>query len=89
MKTSNNFLKFINKLDGIILQNNFDGINENVPLQNQLSLMAEDMLQIEFENDLILDVGWYFRSAAGGYFITYVIKDCDWDNPIINSSCDL
>ncbi len=82
MKTNNNFLEFINTLGGIIVQNNFDGINQNIPLQDQLSLLAEDMLQIKFENDLVLDVGWYFR-PTGGYFITFVIKDCDWNNPIV------
>ena len=48
MKINNNFLEFINTLDGTIVQNNFDDINEDVPLKDQLSLLAEDMLQIKF-----------------------------------------
>jgi len=40
----------------------------------------EGMLQVEYPNGLIFDVSWYGRRNG---FIIYLIKDFDWENPII------
>lgn len=36
----------------------------------------EDMLQVEYPNDLVLDMGWY-----GGEYAIYIVKDFEWDAP--------
>lgn len=37
----------------------------------------EDMLQVSYHSNYILDMGWY-----GDKYIIYIIQDCDWDNPL-------
>ena len=45
--------------------------------------LSEDMLQVEFPNNYLLDMGWYGKSfTLHGVFIIYIIKDFRWDNPI-------
>ena len=48
-------------------------------LESQEDLLQEDMLQIEFPNEFIIDVGWYDSKKA---FIIYVIQCYNWENPI-------
>lgn len=39
--------------------------------------LQEDMLQVEYPNGLILDMGWY----ENGYII-YIVRDFEWNNPL-------
>lgn len=41
--------------------------------------LQEDMLQVIYPNNYILDMGWYEGAKS---FIIYIIKDCDWDTPV-------
>lgn len=68
---------------GVIINNSFGDIN-NMQLNNDNDDLQEDMLQVEYPNDYLIDAGWY-----GGIdkFIIFLIKDCDWDNPIIKEIC--
>ena len=43
--------------------------------------LREDMYQATYEQYTI-DCGWYEGIEEGG-FITYLIKDYDWDKPVI------
>ena len=45
------------------------------------TIVCQDMYQATYEQYGI-DCGWY-ESAEGGSFITYLIKDYDWDTPVI------
>lgn len=45
------------------------------------TILREDMYQAITEPFLI-DCGWYENTVSGN-FITYLIKNNDWDNPII------
>ncbi|RED66125.1 hypothetical protein [Cohnella lupini] len=45
--------------------------------------LTEDMLQVKYPNNYIIDVGWYGKSfTLNGVFIIYIIKDQKWDNPV-------
>ncbi|MDF9617972.1 hypothetical protein P5705_09990 [Pseudomonas entomophila] len=44
--------------------------------------LKEDMLQIEFPGDLILDVGWRPSFDIRGGFHILLIKNYDWEKPI-------
>ena len=54
------------------------------PLNEQLENLKEDMLQVAYKNDkYVLDVGWYPEFDQNGRFITFVIKNYDWNNPFL------
>jgi len=44
------------------------------------TFLYEDMFQASYEN-IVLDCGWY-ADGIDGRFITFGIKDFNWDNPI-------
>lgn len=41
--------------------------------------LREDMLQVNYPKDYLLDVGWYGTSQG---FVISIIKNQDWENPI-------
>ena len=45
---------------------------------------TEDMLQVKYPNNYILDFGWY--GSENGYII-FIIKDNNWDEPIKRVHC--
>lgn len=71
--------KEFNFKSGRITFNNYD-ISPNDELIAENNNLTEDMLQVEFKNDLVLDVGWY----SGIYcFLVFVIQKRDWENPLL------
>ena len=62
-------------------------INKNIILEEQIGLLKEDLLQVSYENDYLIDVGWYPEFDEKGNFAVSVIKDYQWDNPILQKSC--
>ena len=89
-KTSLNDL--IKALNGKVIANEFEVINENVALSKQLTSLDEDMLLVEFGNNLDIDIGWYCHfkdgdsyetSKGSGRFRIYVLQNRDWDNPLL------
>jgi hypothetical protein len=48
-----------------------------------IKFLSEDMLQVEYPNSYLIDVGWYGRySTLNGVFIIRIIKNSEWDNPV-------
>ena len=86
MKTNNSFLLKTNIRDGVIVYDGFD-IDENIPLEQQVSSLREDMLQIKFGERFVLDVGWRPDFEPDGYFIVYAIQDKDWEAPLLKKKC--
>lgn len=68
--------------DGKIVYNEFN-ISLNVEFDKQTDKLLEDLLQIKYDNDIIIDVGWYPEYDANGSFSIQVIKDYNWDEPIL------
>lgn len=71
----------INLRNGIITYDEFN-IDFNIPLQDQIFELDEDLLQIKYSNNIILDVGWYPGFDPLGNFTIYIIKNSDWDYPM-------
>lgn len=48
------------------------------------AFLVEDMFQATF-NNYCIDVGWYglWGGDKNGRFLTYLIKDSNWEEPII------
>nr|WP_286671028.1 MULTISPECIES: hypothetical protein [Pseudomonas] len=69
---------------------------QNLSIEHQLQNLKEDMLQVEYPSGFLLDVGWYPSFDTEGCFQVKIIKDFDWDFPIlsltsksIDSTCSL
>lgn len=56
---------------------------QDVAVVKQVDLLKEDMLQVEFAGGYLLDVGWYPEFDTAGGFRINVIKNHDWDRPIM------
>lgn len=72
---------------GEIIYNNFN-IDFDVPFEQQKDELLEDLLQIKFENDYLIDLGWYPECDITGKFILYLIKNENWQNPVYKHSCN-
>ena len=53
------------------------------PFEEQLYELTEDLLQIEYKNGLVLDIGWYPEMDPNGCLKVHLIKDADWYSPLI------
>ena len=58
-----------------------------MPLSEQLESLTEDLIQIEYDNGYLIDIGWYPEYDAEGNFIVQLIKDYNWENPIYKQGC--
>lgn len=70
---------------GEIVFNEFS-LKKGVPLVEQQDSLQEDMLQVEFPNGYILDIGWRPSFDINGKFYIYLIKDFDWEDPVYSGS---
>ncbi|KZE76580.1 hypothetical protein AV926_15670 [Myroides marinus] len=49
--------------------------------------LKEDLMQVEFDNNTLLDIGWYPEFNAQGQFTIQVIKDYNWEVPLFKAHC--
>ena len=70
-----------NFLKGKIIYNEFH-IFPDIPLSQQIDELIEDMLQVEYMGNYMLDLGWYPELNTEGNFKLVVIKDFDWEFPV-------
>lgn len=62
-------------------------INADMPFGQQIYSLKEDMLQVVYKNNYLIDVGWRPEFELEGNFIAVLIKDFDWDNPVLCEEC--
>lgn len=74
-------LKNINFGTGVIKYNEFH-IKNDIPLKKQELFLTEDLLQVEYKNKIILDLGWFPEFNCNGVFLINIIRNYDWNNPI-------
>jgi hypothetical protein len=67
---------------GVVTFKNFD-YDENKSLLEQLNILQEDMIQIDFFDRYILDIGWYPSWDKNGCFKLLVIEGEDWNEPLL------
>ncbi|MGS2871674.1 hypothetical protein [Enterobacter huaxiensis] len=72
---------------GEIVFNEFS-LKKDIPLGKQLDELKEDMLQVEFPDGYILDVGWRPSFDENGKFYIYLIKDFNWEEPVYSGSAE-
>ncbi|WP_254799162.1 hypothetical protein [Acinetobacter nosocomialis] len=69
--------------DGVVSHDSISWIDDNFEINEDTVFdLSEDLLQISFNNK-ILDVGWYPDLAVDVFFRVVLIKDMNWESPII------
>lgn len=76
----------INFMSGNIIFEEFH-ICFSKPYSEQLDNLSEDLVQVVYEGDYILDVGWYPEQDQDGNFVVQIIQGGDWEHPIQKKSC--
>ncbi|MHA6575107.1 hypothetical protein [Pseudomonas yamanorum] len=69
-------------IDGNVTHDDLSILQDGA-MESQAHLLKEDMLQVEYAGGLILDVGWYPSFDTHGGFRINVIRNYDWDRPVI------
>ncbi|MFS1512525.1 hypothetical protein VQL36_08825 [Chengkuizengella sp. SCS-71B] len=77
----------INFKNGKIVYNDFQ-IDPLLSFEKQADNLKEDMFQVEFLNNYTIDIGWYpCTTDINGNFIIYIIKEYNWEEPLLKASC--
>lgn len=66
---------------GVIKYWNFN-VDENIPFAEQEFELSEDLIQVEYENGKIIDVGWYPEFDINGHFVISMIEGQNWEKPV-------
>lgn len=56
--------------------------DEDSSLADIIDDLKEDLIQIEYDDGYIIDVGWYPEFDPMGNFKLVLIKDYDWENAL-------
>lgn len=75
-------LKNIDFKKGKIAFDSFN-IDYNLPFKDQKFELGEDLLQVEYPKDYLLDLGWLSGFDINGRFVVRIIRNCDWENPLL------
>ena len=73
--------------EGVICEFDDFDLQTDIPLIEQVDLLKEDLLQVTYDNNYLIDVGWYPEFDPQGMFDVSVIKDNDWSDPVIKKKC--
>jgi hypothetical protein len=55
-------------------------------LADQTEHLKEDLAQVEYPADVILDVGWYPEFDAAGNFVVSIVQHGEWERPLFQES---
>ncbi len=67
---------------GIVDFDDISFLSNEFDILDNIDVLKEDMLQIEFSGDYLIDVGWRPSFDEGGRFIVCLVKNQDWENLI-------
>ena len=62
-------------------------IDFNKPFAAQEDELNEDLVQVEYNDNYILDIGWYPEGDINGRIIIQLIHNSEWDNPLVHEKC--
>ena len=66
---------------GKVTYNSFN-ISFDIPFEDQIDSLNEDLMQVEYEGGFIIDIGWYPEMDPAGNLSIQLIHECDWDKPV-------
>ncbi len=64
-----------------------DRLRQSVSLKEQIDELKEDLAQVVFPNNVLLDVGWYPEFDESGSFVVVVVRGEDWSSPLFDRVC--
>lgn len=67
---------------GVVTFWDLDELDVSKPIRDQIEILKEDLIQVRFRENIVLDVGWYPSFSRRGRFVVEVVKDCDWESPV-------
>ncbi|EPF69466.1 hypothetical protein GCM10025882_18790 [Acinetobacter gyllenbergii] len=74
--------------NGIVSHDSISWIDDDFEVNEDTVFdLSQDLLQVDFTNSEILDVGWYPDLDVNGVFRVILIKDMNWDFPIVKYEC--
>lgn len=68
--------------DGVLDFWDLDDVNPDLPLEQQIDLLKEDLVQITFHSGIVVDAGWSPSFSPEGRFRIVAIRNGDWTVPL-------
>jgi hypothetical protein len=62
-----------------------DSVDPDSPLAD-LEALKEDLAQVAFPTDVLVDVGWYPECSSNGSFRILVVRGSSWNLPVTTAS---
>ena len=75
--------KKLNFGSGKITYNELMNIDFNKNINSQIELLKEDLLQVQYGDSYLLDVGWHPEFDKTGKFIIQIIDNYNWEKPLL------
>ena len=75
----------VNFISGDIIYDEFK-VDFTKRYSEQKECLLEDLLQVKYAQEYLLDVGWYPEYESEGEFIVQIIKKQNWKEPIYKKS---
>ncbi|MDR0229958.1 MAG: hypothetical protein LBI72_12985 [Flavobacteriaceae bacterium] len=79
--------KYITKYKGTITFNSLTHLDFGLATVEVIDWLKEDLLQVEFDNNQLLDIGWYPEFNIDGHFTVQLIADYNWETPLFKENC--
>lgn len=76
----------VNLKEGKVVYDTFN-IDFNKSFVDQLFELREDLIQITYDNNYLIDIGWHPELDPNGFLKIQVIKNCDWLHPLFLVKC--
>jgi hypothetical protein len=57
------------------------------PTAEQTVYLKEDLAQVAYPDDIVIDVGWYPEFRRNGRFVVSVVRRQDWERPLMQARC--
>jgi predicted amidohydrolase YtcJ len=74
--------KELNWASGEVSFWDLDFLDPAKPLSEQLEDLKEDLAQVQYQGERLLDIGWFPEFALDGAFVVRVVDSSDWDSPL-------
>jgi hypothetical protein len=71
--------------NGTVTYDDISFLTTELNLREQAYYLKEDMLQIEFSEDFLIDVGWSLSFDENGAFNVTMVRNQEWDRPIFQA----
>jgi hypothetical protein len=54
----------------------------------QAENLKEDLAQVKYSSEILLDIGWYPEFSPSGEFVVTVVRGGDWESPLFQGSAN-